>query len=110
MPSKWVCGALIIHMFHFTKNLWALDGTHCRLRTVVGILTFDLMRFRLGQRCHICSDACERFDLVLFNAPIVIWDYIVRNPCLQEMGFSTTQSTDSMRGVQVKVTLHANAV
>lgn len=42
--------------------------------------------------------------------PIVIWDYIVRNPRLQEMGFSTTQSTDSMRGVQVKVALHVNAV
>lgn len=43
----------------------------------------------------------------LIECPTVIWDY---NPCLQEMSFSTTQSSDSMLGVQEKVTRHVSAV
>lgn len=63
-----------------------------------------------SRRWRICSDACERFDPVFFGAPIVIWDYLGHNPCLQEMGFSTTQSADATLGVQVKVTPHVSAV
>lgn len=44
--SKSVCGALIIHTFHFTKNLWAPDGTNRRLRDLVDLRTFNLMSLR----------------------------------------------------------------